>query len=73
MVIVAVLQVLTWVLSYDGENSPEPLAITAAGAALAVSGVCFMQASAALPSAANYSLMGLCPITANSKCVCSRR
>ena len=33
-----VLQVLTWVLSYDGEQSPEPLAITAAGAALAVSG-----------------------------------
>ena len=32
------LQVLTWVLSYDGEQSPEPLAITAAGAALAVSG-----------------------------------
>jgi len=33
-----VVQVLTWVLSYDGEQSPEPLAITAAGAALAVSG-----------------------------------
>lgn len=31
-------QVLTWVLSYDGEQPPEPLAITAAGAALAVSG-----------------------------------
>ncbi len=36
---VPVLQVLTWVLSYDGEQSPEPLAITAAGAALAVSGI----------------------------------
>lgn len=34
------MQVLTWVLSYDGEQSPEPLAITAAGAALAVSGNC---------------------------------
>ena len=32
------LQVLTWVLSYDGQHSPEPLAITAAGAALAISG-----------------------------------
>lgn len=32
-------QVLSWVLSYDGEHSPEPLAITAAGAALAVSDV----------------------------------
>ena len=32
------VQVLTWVLSYDGEQSPEPLAITAASAALAVSG-----------------------------------
>ena len=31
-------QVLTWVLSYDGQHSPEPLAITAAGAALAISG-----------------------------------
>lgn len=31
-------QVLTWVLSYDGKHSPEPLAITAAGAALAISG-----------------------------------
>lgn len=25
-------------MSYDGEHSPEPLAITAAGAALAISG-----------------------------------
>jgi len=31
-------QVLAWVLSYDGEHAPEPLAITAAGAALALSG-----------------------------------
>ena len=31
-------QVLTWVMSYDGQHSPEPLAITAAGAALAISG-----------------------------------
>lgn len=31
-------QVLEWVVSYDGENSPEPLAITAASAALALSG-----------------------------------
>ena len=27
-------QVLQWVLSYDGQTLPEPLAITAAGAAL---------------------------------------
>ncbi|KAL4853937.1 Polyribonucleotide nucleotidyltransferase [Chlorella vulgaris] len=32
-------QVLTWVMSYDGTHSPEPLAITAAGAALALSDV----------------------------------
>ena len=32
------LQVLTWVLSYDGEQAPEPLAITAASAALCISG-----------------------------------
>jgi polyribonucleotide nucleotidyltransferase len=31
-------QLLTWVLSYDGQNLPEPHAITAASAALAVSG-----------------------------------
>ncbi len=31
-------QVLVWVLSYDGVNSPEPLAITAAAAALSISG-----------------------------------
>ncbi len=34
-----VVQVLTWVVSYDGEQPPEPLAITAAGAARAVSGI----------------------------------
>lgn len=33
-------QVLIWVLSYDGVNTPEPLAITAAAAALAISGEC---------------------------------
>jgi hypothetical protein len=32
------LQILEWVLSYDGVNQPEPLAITAAGAALLISG-----------------------------------
>ncbi|KAK9829222.1 hypothetical protein WJX72_004572 [[Myrmecia] bisecta] len=32
-------QLLSWVLSYDGNHSPEPLAITAAGAALAVSDI----------------------------------
>lgn len=32
-------QVLQWVMSYDGLHSPEPLAITAAGAALAISEV----------------------------------
>ena len=32
------VQVLIWVLSYDGVNSAEPLAITAAAAALALSG-----------------------------------
>ena len=31
-------QVLTWVLSFDPDHPPEPLAITAAGAALALSG-----------------------------------
>jgi polyribonucleotide nucleotidyltransferase len=31
-------QVLQWVLSYDGTHEPEPLAITAASAALLVSG-----------------------------------
>lgn len=37
-------QVLTWVMSYDGEHSPEPLAITAAGAALAISGAsCYLM------------------------------
>ncbi|XP_002961851.2 probable polyribonucleotide nucleotidyltransferase 1, chloroplastic [Selaginella moellendorffii] len=33
------IQVLSWVLSYDGSHLPEPLAITAAGAALALSDV----------------------------------
>ena len=33
------VQVLQWVLSYDFVHSPEPLAITAAGAALALSDV----------------------------------
>ena len=32
-------QVLVWVLSYDGENAPDALAVTAAGAALARSSV----------------------------------
>lgn len=32
-------QVLQWVISFDGKNSPEPLAITAAGAALAISDI----------------------------------
>jgi hypothetical protein len=32
-------QVLVWVLSYDGVHSPEPLAILAAGAALAISDI----------------------------------
>jgi polyribonucleotide nucleotidyltransferase len=31
-------QVLTWLMSYDNQHQPEPLAITAAGAALAISG-----------------------------------
>ncbi|DBA96171.1 TPA: hypothetical protein ACH3X1_015652 [Trebouxia sp. C0004] len=39
-------QLLTWVLSYDGEQSPEPLAITAAGAALAVSDIPLKKAVA---------------------------
>ncbi|KAA6427955.1 MAG: polynucleotide phosphorylase [Trebouxia sp. A1-2] len=39
-------QVLTWVLSYDGEQSPEPLAITAASAALAVSDIPLKKAVA---------------------------
>ncbi|CAM6094618.1 unnamed protein product [Calypogeia fissa] len=32
-------QILSWVLSFDGIHSPEPLAITAAGAALALSDI----------------------------------
>ena len=32
-------QVLEWVVSYDGVNAPEPIAITAAAAALLISGV----------------------------------
>eukprot|EP00249_Psilotum_nudum_P024124 c29100_g1_i1 orf=631-3255(+) len=32
-------QILSWVFSYDGVHSPEPLAITAAGAALALSDI----------------------------------
>jgi len=32
-------QILQWVLSYDFKHSPEPLAITAAGAAMALSEV----------------------------------
>ena len=39
-------QVLIWVVSYDGEHSPEPLAITAAGAALAVSDIPLSKAVA---------------------------
>lgn len=37
---------LQWVLSYDFEHSPEPLAITAAGAAMAVSEVPMKKAVA---------------------------
>lgn len=37
-------QVLLWVVSYDGVHSPEPLAITAAGAALAVSDIPLVKA-----------------------------
>ncbi|CAI5468484.1 unnamed protein product, partial [Closterium sp. Yama58-4] len=33
------VQVLSWLLSYDGEHSPDALAITSAGAALAVSDI----------------------------------
>lgn len=40
------VQVLSWVLSYDGLNAPEPLAITAAGAALLVSDVPLKKAVA---------------------------
>ncbi|KAL2631818.1 hypothetical protein R1flu_016504 [Riccia fluitans] len=32
-------QILSWVLSYDGRHTPEPLAITSAGAALALSDI----------------------------------
>lgn len=38
-IVVAHLQVLQWVMSYDNANATEALAITAASAALAVSGV----------------------------------
>ncbi|CAL8470982.1 g10524 [Coccomyxa elongata] len=39
-------QVLIWVLSYDGINTPEPLAITAAAAALAISDIPLQKAVA---------------------------
>lgn len=39
-------QVLQWVMSYDGVNCPEPLAITAAGAALLISDIPFSKAVA---------------------------
>jgi hypothetical protein len=40
------LQVLQWVMSYDGVHPTEPLAITAAGAALLLSGTsCSLKAS----------------------------
>ncbi|KAK9901313.1 hypothetical protein WJX75_005944 [Coccomyxa subellipsoidea] len=39
-------QVLIWVLSYDGVNTPEPLAITAAAAALAISDIPLQKAVA---------------------------
>jgi polyribonucleotide nucleotidyltransferase len=32
-------QVISWLLSYDGQHKPEPLAITAAGCALAISDI----------------------------------
>ena len=31
-------QILSWLMSYDGQRQAEPLAITSAGAALAISG-----------------------------------
>lgn len=40
------VQVLQWVMSYDFDHSPEPLAITAAGAALALSDVPMKKAVA---------------------------
>lgn len=42
-------QVLEWVLSYDGVNQPEPLAITAAAAALLISGRSLQLISDLLP------------------------
>ncbi|KAK9830771.1 hypothetical protein WJX74_006445 [Apatococcus lobatus] len=39
-------QVLTWVMSYDGAHSPEPLAITAASAALVISDIPLTKAVA---------------------------
>ena len=39
-------QILQWVMSYDGLNCPEPLAITAAGAALLISDIPFSKAVA---------------------------
>ena len=47
-------QVLAWVLSYDGSHTPEPVAITAAGAALAVSDIPLVRAVAG----ARVSLLG---------------
>jgi len=39
-------QILAWLLSYDGVNKPEPLAITAAGCALALSDIPLSRAVA---------------------------
>ena len=46
-------QVLSWLLSYDGQRQAEPLAITSAGAALAISGV------TTLPSSQAFSILCL--------------
>lgn len=41
-------QVLEWVMSYDGVHAPEPLAITAAAAALLISDMPFTKGVAAV-------------------------
>lgn len=52
-------QVLTWLMSYDGQHQPEPLAITSAGAALAISGETYPPFPTFTPHSGHHlALMG---------------
>jgi polyribonucleotide nucleotidyltransferase len=53
-------QILQWVMSYDFEHAPEPLAITAAGAAMALSGMDWLfRFSATTPNYTAFSSLFL--------------